>query len=231
MTASDSMHKSRLRRVILCLLFFLSLAGLGCDPVSRHHLLTVFFDGAPPLDGTGAANTEETETKEAGIGESSEPGAKQQRPAAAEKGTEAAENPSVPVVTQVQHPPYAMKMCDGCHQTTKSATGAPIGFSLLEEKHRLCAMCHDQMSQEELGKKYAWVHGPVQYGACTECHHPHESANPYMLKVWPVQDLCFQCHDKERIFKTDQHADIGDTDCTECHSPHGSQARYFLRDS
>jgi predicted CXXCH cytochrome family protein len=226
MTAFDHMHKSRLRRVILCLLFFLCLAGPGCDPALKHDLLTVFFDGVPPLNGT-----KDTETKEAGIGESFEAGATQQGPAATAKMTEATETPPLPLVTQVQHTPHALKMCDGGHQTPHNTPGAAIGFSLLEDKHRLCAMCHDQMSQEELGKKYDWVHGPVQYGACTECHRPHESPNSYMLKVWPIQELCFQCHDQKKVFKTNQHANKEDTACTECHDPHGSQVRYFLRDS
>ena len=229
MTASDSIHRSGLRRVISCLLLFFSLVGSGCDPVTKYRILTVFFDGVPPLDAPGAEKTAETETNGTGSQAPPQQEAKQREPAAVEKGMKRAEIPPKPVAAQVQHPPYAMKMCDGCHETTKNSTGASIGFTLLQEKNRLCAMCHDQMSQEELRKKYAWVHGPVQYGACTECHHPHESANPYMLKAWPIQELCFQCHDKERIFKTDQHADIGDTDCTECHSPHGSQALYFIR--
>ncbi len=104
-----------------------------------------------------------------------------------------------------------------------------MGFMFVEEKLKLCAMCHFEMSQEELGNNFKWVHAPVQYGACLECHHPHETDNPLMLKRWPIQKLCFKCHNAQRLLKTKAHSDIGPMDCTVCHDPHASPYRYMLR--
>jgi len=200
--------------ICLCL-----LALQGCDPVKRHRVLTLFFDGVPPLE---ASHEKE------GIAENtvSKEGDKTARFKKREK--KKVDYTYKRKRVGVQHPPYAMKMCDGCHKVGRS-TGAPEGFAFLEEKTKLCALCHDDKSQEELGNTYKWVHAPVQYGACIECHHPHQSANEFMLKKWPIQELCLKCHDRKRLFKTEMHSEIGETDCTDCHDPHGSEERYMLR--
>ncbi len=186
----------------------------GCDQMTKHQVLSFFFDGVPTVKETTEAQTEVVlpEAEPVNI------------PTAAEKNLAVRPGP-----TTVQHPPYAVKMCYGCHQTTKMTTAAPVGFTLLDEKLRICLRCHDYMSQEDLGKTFAWVHAPVQFGACLECHNPHETANPYMMQSWPIQKLCFKCHNEERILKTMLHEEIDDTACTECHDPHGSQARFMLK--
>ncbi len=211
-----------------CLLgiVWLLLAGIslqGCDPVGRHKVLTFFFDGVPPLETTGSEAMDETASI---AGEESIPD--QEQPVEPEDGDASPALP-VPSVSMVQHPPYAEKMCDGCH--LRGAGGGNVfggGFALIEEKTRLCGMCHDNMSQDELANTYTWLHAPVQYGACVECHHPHQSKHPFMLKGESIQKLCLNCHDGERLLNTEMHGEIGEMDCTECHNPHGSQERYLL---
>ncbi len=104
-----------------------------------------------------------------------------------------------------------------------------MGFGLLAEREELCQMCHDDMSPENLAETYTYVHGPVQYGACIKCHHPHESPNPFMLRASPVRKLCFRCHDENRMLGGDIHGEMGEMDCTECHDPHGGPERFYLK--
>ncbi len=204
------------------------LGGQGCDPAKRHRTLSFFFDGVPPLE-------EPEEMREGGLQEKQD-GKEGLTASVKMNQTKDSGTPSSGEETDdsskmalVQHLPYEMKMCDGCHEIEKGSSGIPSGFSLHEEKTKLCSMCHDSMSQEELRKTYTWVHGPVQYGACLECHHPHQSPNPYMVKGRTIQELCLRCHDEKRLLSAGIHSDIGETDCTECHDPHGSRERYMLR--
>ncbi len=193
----------------------------GCDQMTKHRVLSFFFDGVPPIQKTKKTTDTPPEIK---------PTDRKEFNTAAKRNTQ--DQTKAPVElspTTVQHPPYAVKMCYGCHQTTKRTIAAPVGFTLLDKKLRICLRCHDYMSQEDLGKTFAWVHAPVQFGACLECHHPHETANPYMLQIWPIQKLCFKCHNENRLLKTVIHEEIDDTACTECHDPHGSQARFMLK--
>lgn len=196
-------------------LFVTGIYSQGCDPVHRHNVLAFFFDGVPPLETADSETTEEGAVMEGDVTRGQE---------------EAASVPApVPQVSMVQHPPYAEKMCDGCHLNAGGGGRVFVGgFALLEEKTRLCGMCHDNMSQEELAGTYKWLHGPVQYGACVECHHPHQSPRPFMLKSETIQELCFKCHDEKRLLITEIHGEIGEMDCTDCHNPHGSQERYLL---
>jgi predicted CXXCH cytochrome family protein len=201
--------------IILC------ASMMGCDPAVRHKVLTTFFDGVPPRE---TADPE-------GVRESAElPAAEKKeelKPAVAE---------TLPVIEIHEHPPYAMKMCDSCHEVgTIGPGGAPMGFSLVEERTKLCFMCHDGMSWEELQKSARWVHGPVQAGACIECHHPHESRYPHVLRE-PEEKLCVRCHDrfsKKNIQKTFAwvHGPVQAGACLECHQPHASEQRYFLREN
>ncbi len=204
--------------------FFISGSMLqGCDQMTKHRVLSFFFDGVPPVKEASKTDVASQEAKQTAL----------KKAKTADKiNIESQSQTAAPVIkapTTVQHPPYAVKMCYGCHQTTKITIAAPVGFTLLDTKLKICLRCHDYMSQENLGKTFAWVHAPVQFGACLECHHPHETANPYMLQIWPIQKLCFKCHSEDRLLKTEIHEDIGDTACTECHDPHGSQARFMLK--
>jgi predicted CXXCH cytochrome family protein len=202
------------------ILIFCSLWMQGCDPAKKHQVLSFFFDGVPPLEGEPSAGDGETDGSGADVPAVTEP-------EAGDAGEIAVPEP-VRIQT-VKHPPYEMKMCDNCHDMQGADTGTPRGFSLVEERNKLCWMCHDDMSPESLTEQYRWIHGPVQLGACLECHDPHESPNPYMLRRKEVRQLCFRCHDDDRLLQTEMHAEIDEAECTECHDPHGSDDRYLLR--
>src|SRR3990172_6496594 len=77
----------------------MALAGvlsLGCNATSRRDVLALFFDGVPPLNGSGASEEK----------------------AGQANGTEARE------AAAWAHGPYAAKLCKACHEST--ATNALV---------------------------------------------------------------------------------------------------------
>jgi predicted CXXCH cytochrome family protein len=180
----------------------------GCNSATGHQVSSFFFDGVPPPESVEATRTSAGDEESGQVGTNGKAGEP---------------------VEMVQHPPFAERLCDNCHQVPKKEIGVPVGFSLLEEREQLCQMCHDEMSPKSLAETYNWVHGPVQYGACIKCHHPHESPNPYMLRDNPIGKLCLRCHDGKRLLQGDIHSEIGEMDCSECHEPHGSQERFLMK--
>ncbi len=193
--------------------------GQACQQTTKHKILSTLFDGVPPL---------ETEAPEG----STPPAESDVETAAVEGATErksrARQNQTPRSSGMVKHPPFAARMCEGCHQVRQSASVAPMGFSLRAEKDKLCSLCHEDMSQEALQQRYRWIHGPVQYGACLECHNPHESPYPYMRKQATVRKLCLNCHEEGWFQANEIHTGFDETECTDCHNPHGSQVRYLL---
>jgi DmsE family decaheme c-type cytochrome len=62
---------------------------------------------------------------------------------------------------------------------------------------------------------------------CFDCHDPHGSPFPKMLKGLTVRDLCTRCHmDKNGPFVF-EHGDVTEN-CMNCHAPHGSVNRNLL---
>jgi DmsE family decaheme c-type cytochrome len=57
--------------------------------------------------------------------------------------------------------------------------------------------------------------------SCSDCHNPHGSAGPRMLKKNSVNETCYTCHAEKRGPFLWEHAPVAD-DCTTCHTPHGS---------
>ncbi len=193
--------------------------GQACQQTTKHKILSTLFDGVPPLE-TGTQE-ESTASAETGAENADLQGA-------AERTYRARRAQTARASGMVKHPPYAAKMCDGCHQVRQTASVAPMGFSLRAEKDKLCSLCHEDMSQEALQGRYRWIHGPVQYGACLECHNPHESPFPFMRKQPTVRKLCLNCHDEGWFRASEIHSGFDETECTDCHNPHGSQFRYML---
>jgi len=110
--------------------------------------------------------------------------------------------------------------CGNCHNRDTS-------FALLKPKDDLCLTCH-----ADKARQFPYMHGPAAVGACAECHDPHRSPLPHLLRM-PPEKLCFQCHDRTppgaKPPRCARPSD--DVNCTDCHNPHGGQARYFLAGS
>jgi predicted CXXCH cytochrome family protein len=173
--------------LLLLLLVFL----IGCSP----KVVSFFFDGVPAPDSTSMASRDSLQADSSGI-------------------TLIASQTARPQLTV--HPPYKLKKCTICHNTSAAA-------KMSQPEPGLCYLCHDDYSLN-----YKFVHGPAAAGYCTNCHHPHASENSKLLRR-TGQQLCLECHDAKDIFKKPSHAAIGQAACTDCHNPHGGNDKNLLR--
>jgi len=124
----------------------------------------------------------------------------------------AAAKQSLPAPTE--HEPYRAKSCGECH-VVAAANG------LVAPKTEICLRCHDFKPD----KKY--LHPPFESGECLECHDPHSSRYPRLLRA-AVEGVCGGCHDAETLAGVAAHKDTRGA-CTSCHDPHGSDKEHFLK--
>ena len=90
----------------------------------------------------------------------------------------------------------------------------------------VCFGCHkEQRSQQNRPSRHAVIEGKV---ACADCHNPHGSAGPKLMKRDSVVDTCYQCHMEKRGPFVHNHQPVTE-DCTICHNPHGTVAENMLK--
>lgn len=183
---------------ILLLVLCLCLAGCS-DPVQRHKVLSLVFDGVPAMPPATERLCEDFATQKV-------------------EGEVVLEDESQSTHQRSTHQPYVEKNCKDCHSQNKA-----VDAGLIVPKQELCLVCHVDFVQ---GKN---VHGPVAVGDCLACHLPHHSEHPSLLIDSPdrICSLCHQegrlagaMHDRF-INKS--------INCGECHDPHAGDARYFLK--
>jgi DmsE family decaheme c-type cytochrome len=83
----------------------------------------------------------------------------------------------------------------------------------------VCLSCHKDV-RADLWKN---SHHPVREGkiACADCHNPHGSTTPKMIRAASVNDLCYSCHADKRGPFLWEHAPVRES-CLNCHVSHGS---------
>lgn len=151
-------------------------------------------------------------------------------------------------------------LCYGCHADIRAAFAMPFRHRV-NEKLIACSDCHNPhgsylpkralrttASQEWVCFKchrdkqgpFLYEHLAVKGEGCTACHTPHGSTNPRLLRVWPVNILCLQCHTQVNIDATTTVNGIPGIPtfhnqaqkyqaCTMCHAMiHGSNANEFF---
>ena len=120
------------------------------------------------------------------------------------------------VVTGSVHPPYGAKQCDRCHDKNKEG-------GLILPRDQLCFHCHPKIISKP------FVHGPAAVGGCLQCHDPHSSSFPSLLKV-DNHVLCASCHKEKRMAEAMHDKVVAKNMlCTDCHSPHAGDVQFFLR--
>lgn len=105
--------------------------------------------------------------------------------------------------------------CFDCHDVHRSPD---LKVTPLESG-KLCFGCH----QAEQVAFSLTSHHPLKEGRvfCIDCHDPHGTFSPNLLKADTVKETCIQCHADKRGPFLYEHADVMDN-CHNCHSPHGS---------
>jgi DmsE family decaheme c-type cytochrome len=82
-----------------------------------------------------------------------------------------------------------------------------------------CLSCHKTVRAE----MWKSSHHPIREGkiGCADCHNPHGSPTPKMIKAVSVNDQCYSCHTEKRGPFLWEHAPVRES-CLNCHTPHGS---------
>lgn len=90
----------------------------------------------------------------------------------------------------------------------------------------VCFACHKEQRAES--KKTS--HHPIGEGkvVCSDCHNPHGSSGPKLLRKNTVVETCYTCHAEKRGPYLFEHQPVTE-DCTICHSPHGSNIAPLLK--
>ena len=83
----------------------------------------------------------------------------------------------------------------------------------------------------EWNKSLKMSHHPIQEGkvVCSDCHNPHGSVGPKLLKEVTVNQTCYNCHAEKRGPMLYEHQPVRE-DCMTCHTPHGSNNQRLLRE-
>lgn len=107
--------------------------------------------------------------------------------------------------------------CSSCHYVMERRSDKALTIN--EDATGLCLSCH----LEKRGQLLKSSHMPLKEGgmSCTDCHNPHGSTGPALLKAATVTEVCYTCHAEKRGPFLWEHAPVRE-DCSTCHSPHGS---------
>lgn len=113
--------------------------------------------------------------------------------------------------------------CSDCHNPMQRASekGLLVRPTIVET----CLQCHRQQGNEFRKRS----HMPVLEGkmSCEDCHNPHGSVTPPLLKAESVNVVCYQCHAEKRGPFIWEHAPVRES-CLNCHNPHGSNQEKLL---
>lgn len=120
--------------------------------------------------------------------------------------------------------------CSQCH-LTYDRTRSPLSFIGTNEA---CFTCHNEFQMPFPYEHQATVDFSVEEGACLNCHEPHGSNLPRMLKQpyeGPNYQLCSQCHSvPKHNFNSFHGSQWAGVPCNDCHVDiHGSYtSQYFF---
>ncbi len=112
--------------------------------------------------------------------------------------------------------------CTSCHEVH-------TGHDRVRDKKTqpdVCFTCHKEQ-RTQINKS---SHHPIPEGkmGCSDCHNPHGSVGPKLLKRDSVVETCYTCHMEKRGPFVHNHEPVGD-DCTLCHNPHGTVTENLLK--
>ncbi|MGB8717348.1 MAG: DmsE family decaheme c-type cytochrome [Rhodanobacteraceae bacterium] len=111
--------------------------------------------------------------------------------------------------------------CNACHKVH-----SPV--DLVRDKLtqvQVCTTCH----KDRRADIHKISHHPIGEGkvVCSDCHNPHGSTAPNLLKEATVTETCTTCHAEKRGPFLWEHQPVVE-DCTNCHTPHGSNISPLL---
>jgi DmsE family decaheme c-type cytochrome len=112
--------------------------------------------------------------------------------------------------------------CATCHQVH---TQHDRVRDKLDEPY-VCFTCHkDQRAQINRPYRHPIREGKV---TCSDCHNPHGTVGPAMVKRDTITDTCYVCHMEKRGPFVRNHPPVQEN-CAICHNPHGTTNAALLR--
>jgi DmsE family decaheme c-type cytochrome len=112
--------------------------------------------------------------------------------------------------------------CSSCHKV--HAAHDPVRDKAAQPE--VCFSCHKEQ-RTQVNKP---SHHPIPEGkmGCSDCHNPHGSVGPKMMKRDSVNETCYTCHMEKRGPFVHVHEPVAE-DCSNCHNPHGTTAENLLK--
>ena len=112
--------------------------------------------------------------------------------------------------------------CNSCHKVHTNHDKVLAKATQTE----VCITCHKEQ-RTQMAKP---SHHPVPEGkmTCSDCHNPHGSAGPKLVKRDSINDTCYTCHAEKRGPFVHPHEPVTE-DCATCHNPHGSTVAAMLK--
>ena len=137
--------------------------------------------------------------------------------------------------------------CLSCHE--KDAKRSHWAGSIHDSRDVACTSCHqvhtehDKVRDKKTQPEVCFAchkeqrtqinrpsHHPIPEGkmGCSDCHNPHGSVGPKLMKRDNVNDTCYTCHMEKRGPFVHNHEPVSE-DCSNCHNPHGTTAENMLK--
>ncbi len=112
--------------------------------------------------------------------------------------------------------------CSACHSVH---TRADRVMSKLQQQE-VCFACH----KSERAQTHRLSTHPLAAGkmTCSDCHNPHGSTAPQLMKKASVNETCYSCHAERRGPFLWEHEPVTES-CSNCHTPHGSNNAPLLK--
>lgn len=90
----------------------------------------------------------------------------------------------------------------------------------------VCFTCH----KSERAQTHKLSSHPLASGkmACSDCHNPHGSTGPSLMRAGSVNETCASCHAEKRGPFLWEHQPVTES-CVTCHTPHGSTISPLLK--
>jgi len=144
-------------------------------------------------------------------------------------------------------PEESTAICLGCHENGMQTNWKG---SVHQQRGLACVTCHSVHSfksdkfqlktasvtetcngchMEQKSQIQRTSHHPIREGlmSCGDCHNPHGTLTPKMVKANSVNELCYGCHTEKRGSFLWTHPPVQEN-CLNCHQPHGSNHEKLL---